>query len=87
MTYQFVDANNSIKRILNWDEVNSVARTTEPWHEFVPNMTTKSQIICRFIDYSKRVKYVKQLQGAELMLMIVYPKARCSELAPFRRVR
>ena len=80
MTYQFVDANNSIKRILNWDEVNSVARTTEPWHEFVPNMTTKSQIICRFIDYSKRVKYVKQLQGAELMLMIGYPKARCSEL-------
>jgi site-specific DNA-cytosine methylase len=83
MTCQFVDCNNNIKRILNWDEATLSARATEPWHEFVPNLTTKSQIICRFIDYAKKVTHIKQLQGAELMLMIGYPKARCSELASF----
>ena len=83
MTCQFVDCNNNIKRILNWDEATLSARATEPWHEFVPNLTTRSQIICRFIDYARRVTHIKQLQGAELMLMTGYPKARCSELASF----
>ena len=81
-TAQFVDANNSLERILHWDDDKDEPTVTNPWSVFCPTLTTMSKILMRELFPDNVVK-IRLLSPEELMLLIGFPRSRVDELKPF----
>ena len=80
---QFTDGNISLKRLVSFDEAGCKVGAKNPWCANCPSLTSKSQIICRWLDANLKVVKVYQLSGMELMFMIGWPKARRDDLLPY----
>ena len=80
---QFIDGNISLKRLVSFEEAGGKLGAKDPWCSNCPSLTSKSQIICRWLDWNLKVVKVYQLSGKELMFMIGWPRARQDELLPY----
>ena len=81
--FQYVDANNSLKRNLSWNDNVMKPGATEPWKtNYVPTLTTKSQIIQRTIENGRAVQ-IRQMSGKELMLLIGFARCDIEAIAGF----
>ena len=81
---QFIDGNHGLKRLLSWKMDTSEPSATAPWTNLVPTITSKSNMIVRFVNDKNVVEKVRLLAGCELMLLMGWPRARLEELLEYK---
>ena len=82
-TCQFFDGNLSVKRLLHWSVEEREAKVEHPWKKLMPNITSQSQIVVRYIGPDGIVENVRQVHGYELMLFQGWPRDRLNQLNPY----
>ena len=69
---EFFDGNNSLKRLLSWDDdkmLPTVKNNRGPWRKSCPTLTTRSQIIVRFLHNGKAT-HMRQLSGCNAWILM-----------------
>ena len=73
---QFLDANNTLTRILHWDDEAGAATSKDVWKDLVPTLTQRSTILVRYVDDQRKVTDIRVLEGRELMFLIGFPQGK-----------